>query len=78
MKDRFIFAAALFWGTIAPQPIPLVGVIDSASYNGMVKLRFSTKGSFKISVFEDLHFGEGSDNRRSPSRTSVCLEANAE
>jgi hypothetical protein len=32
-------------------------------------LRFNRNGAFAISVFEDLHFGEGEDNRKYQSST---------
>lgn len=63
MRDRFIFAAALFGGTLGPRPVSGIQGPDLTTYNGMPKLQFREDGSFKISVLEDLHFGEGEDNR---------------
>lgn len=64
MKDRLAFAAALFFGSISSSPIPLADSLDPTSYNGMPRLHFSKDGSFKISIMEDLHFGEGPNNRK--------------
>lgn len=32
-------------------------------YDGIPRLRFQSDGTFKISVLEDMHMGEGEDNR---------------
>jgi hypothetical protein len=33
-------------------------------FDASPRLRFEKDGRFKIAVFEDLHFGEGEDNRK--------------
>jgi hypothetical protein len=73
MKDRLSFAAGLFSGTISPQPSPLLGNLDIATYNGMPKLHFSLEGTFKISVLEDLHFGEGQETAEETTSQSFVL-----
>jgi hypothetical protein len=45
------------------------GLLDVDSYDATPRLRFKRDGTFKIAVFEDLHFGEGEDNRK----CSTCI-----
>jgi hypothetical protein len=45
------------------------GLLDVDSYDATPRLRFKRDGTFKIAVFEDLHFGEGEDNRK----CSICI-----
>lgn len=59
MEDRFAFAAALFLGTINSQSTLLPENLDITTYKRMPKLSFLSEGIFKISILEDLHFGEG-------------------
>jgi hypothetical protein len=40
------------------------GQLDVDLYDASPRLRFKGDGTFKISVLEDLHFGEGEDNRK--------------
>lgn len=56
------FASALIVGLLAP-----LGIAWPLSFNGIIKkraagftpLRFTSDGTFQISVFNDLHYGEG-------------------
>lgn len=55
-------ASALAVGLLAP-----LGIAWPLSFNGIIKkraagftpLRFTSDGTFQISVFNDLHYGEG-------------------
>jgi hypothetical protein len=59
MWSKYVFTAALFGAFITSRPLGDVKALDAKSYRGMPSLHFNPEGSFKISVLEDLHFGEG-------------------
>jgi hypothetical protein len=69
MRQRFLLEVSAFFGAAFAQgaktaPEAVFGL--GASSQGQKRLAFRDDGSFQISVFEDLHFGEGEDNRESP------------
>lgn len=78
MRDKLFYAISLVTGYAASTPISALGGLDTAGYDGMPRLRFKADGGFKIGILEDLHFGEGEDNRGFPllllMRQSVLLE----
>lgn len=52
----FIMKQQIYWAAIALGSKVAQAVIPP-------RLRFQNDGTFHISIFEDLHFGEGEDNR---------------
>jgi hypothetical protein len=70
MRQRFLWALAASFGFAFSQAVPGDAETVFGLESGGRRLRFKPDGSFKISVFEDLHFGEGEDNRE----FSYCLD----
>lgn len=67
LKQRLLGEAALYFGlpfhTHNGTQQPVFGSLHAAILNGRRRLAFNEDGTFKLCVFEDLHFGEGEDNR---------------
>lgn len=62
-KSYFLAATAVVsFGWAKPQTN--TEGVDTSDANP--RLRFEKDGTFKMSIFEDLHFGEGEDNRKFP------------
>jgi hypothetical protein len=66
MRQRFLWEVGAFFGvSLAQSAIRPDAVFGLNSGGASSKtLRFRDDGTFHLSVFEDLHFGEGEDNRR--------------
>jgi hypothetical protein len=66
MRQRFLWEVGAFFGVSfvqsASSSATVFGLDESDSSSK--RLAFRDDGSFRLSVFEDLHFGEGEDNRR--------------
>jgi hypothetical protein len=65
MRQRFFWEAGAFFGVSFAQSAnrsAAVFGLDAGSTSSK-RLKFRDDGSFQLSVFEDLHFGEGEDNR---------------
>jgi hypothetical protein len=72
MWKSYLFAATALgsFGWAKPTgPVLGVDVFDETP-----RLRFEKDGGFKIAVMEDLHFGEGEDNRKFSFCYSFCWE----
>ena len=54
MREYLLFPIILAAKGIA---VPIMGAVNSKSQP--LSLRFSASGTFQLSVFEDLHYGEG-------------------
>lgn len=61
-KSYLLAATALGSGSAWGRPTK--NELDVDSYDATPRLRFENDGTFKVSIFEDLHFGEGEDNRK--------------
>jgi hypothetical protein len=59
LHDGFAVPMAILFGSLSPRPLPVSETVDTTTHHGMARLRFSSEGAFKISILEDLHFGEG-------------------
>ena len=64
MRDKLLYSIALISGYSVERPTTVLG-LDNNGYHGLKSLQFKADGTFKIGIFEDLHFGEGEDNRKS-------------
>jgi hypothetical protein len=68
--EGFAFFVALFFGPLSSRPIANGNVVDTTTHHSMRTLHFSSEGVFKISILEDLHFGEGQHTPSTP--WSLC------
>jgi hypothetical protein len=61
-QHQFLLPAALIAGAVAAPA--------QTSFDSFAPLRFTRDGTFQISVFNDLHYGEGT---RQPNATTVLF-----
>jgi hypothetical protein len=61
--SRRICSIACLMESVFGLPISQIQHVVNASQGGPI-LRFASDGTFQISVFHDLHYGEGEDNRK--------------
>lgn len=64
MYDALLHNNILSFGYSNSHPLALMGSPDVVSYRDMEQSQFRSDGTFKIGIFENLHFGEGEDNRK--------------
>lgn len=64
MMWKNYFLAATTLGSLGLAK-PQLGIEGVDTFDATPRLRFEKDGTFKLSIFEDLHFGEGEDNRKS-------------
>lgn len=72
-KSYFFTATALgLLGCAKPQSS--ANGVDT--FDATPRLRFEKDGTFKMSIFEDLHLGEGEDNRESHGPKYTYINTN--